>query len=64
MPFGMNWLDFGIMIIVVGVVLGIFYRALKEPIDLVVGWVGGLLRSGVDKLSTTGDEGPTVIRYG
>ena len=64
MPFGQSWLDTGIMIIVIGVVLGIFYRGLKEPIDLVIGWIKSMLMAAGDKLSSTGEEGPTVIKYG
>lgn len=63
-----SWIDTGIMILVIGVVLGIFYKALKEPIDLLLGWIGGMLGAGRDKLAdmNSGDEsgGKTTITYG
>ena len=62
----MAWLDTIITIIVIGVVLGIFYKALKEPIDLVGGWIKRLLGGARDKISEIdyGGEGNTIIRYG
>lgn len=63
----MSWFDTIIMIIVIGVAMGIFYKALKEPIDLIVGLIGKGLGAARDKLAeTTGGTGEesTVIRYG
>lgn len=59
-----GWIDTGIMIIVIGVVLGIFYKALKEPIDMLLGWIKNIFSSAADKL-TPGDDsgGRTTITY-
>jgi len=62
-----TWIDYGIITIIVIVVLGIFYNALKEPIDLVLGWIGKMLGASRDKIAdmTSGEEvGTTVIKYG
>lgn len=60
-----SWIDTGIVIIVIIVVLGIFYKALKEPIDMVLGWLKGLLEGARDKIAESGGGGETtVIRYG
>lgn len=61
----MSWLDYVIVTIVAIVVLGIFYKALKEPIDMVVGWIKSLLGSARDKIAEGSNEsGGTVITYG
>jgi len=57
-----NWIDVGVIAIVLVVVGGIFYRALKEPIDLVLGWLKGMFGKGVDAISSS--EGGTIIKYG
>jgi hypothetical protein len=59
----MSWVDYIVTIIVVGVVMGIFYRALKEPIDLVFGWIKAMFIGAKDKLGGE-DEGTTRITYG
>jgi hypothetical protein len=59
-----TWIDWGITIIIIGVVIGIFYRALQEPIDLVFNGLKKLLSGVRDKLADGGSEGATVIRYG
>jgi hypothetical protein len=63
---GMNWIDYGIVTIIFLVVGGIFYKALKEPIDLMLGWIGRMLGSARDKLSESGGDngGSTIITYG
>ena len=61
----MTWVDYGIVTIVIVVVVGIFYKGLKEPIDLMLGWIGKMFGSARDKLAeSSGQEGGTIITYG
>lgn len=59
-----NWIDTIVVIIVAGAGIAIFYRALKEPVDLLFGVIKRALVSTKDKIVDAG-EGETmrVIRY-
>lgn len=47
----MTWLDTIVLTVVAGVGLAIFYKALHEPLSLLFGFIGRLLKSGFDKLT-------------
>jgi hypothetical protein len=61
----MSWIDTAIITTVVIVGLFILYRALKEPLDLLFGFIGKIIISIKDKFSdmNTGDQ-YEVIKYG
>lgn len=64
----MTWIDTTVITIVVAVGLIIFYKALKEPLDLLFGWIGKGLGSVFgfvkDKAEGATDAGYEVITYG
>jgi len=64
----MTWIDTTVITIVVIGALFIFYRALKEPIDLLFGWIklgiGGLVGFVKDKGEGVANAGYEVITYG
>ena len=59
-----SWVD----TIVVGaiIIFGLFYfyKALKEPLDLLFGGIGRGIKSGMEKLSGAGESGYDTITYG
>ena len=60
-----TWIDYLVVGIIIIVGLILFYRALKEPLDLLFGWLGrgiGAIRDGISGAREGGyyDE----IRYG
>lgn len=50
--------------IVVAIGLAIFYNALREPLDLLFGFIKRGFVSAKDKISGAGDSGYQVIKYG
>lgn len=56
-----DWIVGGI---VVAVGLAIFYNALREPLDLLFGFIKRGLVSAKDKLTGAGGESYQVIKYG
>ena len=63
----MTWIDVGVITIVVMGALFIFYRALKEPVDMVFGWIKlglgnliGLIKGGGERAADKYE----VITYG
>lgn len=57
----LNWL---VPVIIILVFAGILYTKMKEPIDQVFKWIGGLFRAGADKMGDRTQEYTTVYRYG
>jgi len=64
----MTWIDTTVITIVVIGALFIFYKALKEPVDLVFGWiklgVGNLFGWIKERGEGATDSGYEVITYG
>lgn len=52
----MGWIDTIVIIIVIGLGLAIFYKALKEPLDLFFGFIMRLIKGGVDKVKGSGES--------
>ena len=59
-----GWIDWLVVSIVIIFGLIIFYKALKEPADMLFGLIGRGLGSIRDKLSDAGGGGYETIRYG
>jgi len=64
----MTWIDTTVITIVVIGGLFIFYRALKEPVDLLFGWIrdgiGYLVGMIKERGEAAADSGYEVITYG
>ena len=63
----MSWIDTTVVVIIIIVGLIIMYKALKEPLDLLFGFVGMVLVGIKDKVAGAGDAGGAYyeeIRYG
>lgn len=59
-----NWIDTIVVILVVAAGLFILYKALREPIDLVLGWIRRGFESLKDKIGERKSDINEVIRYG
>lgn len=59
-----TWIDWFVGGLVILIGLGIFYKALKEPLDMVFGWVGGIFRFILDRIQGTSESAYDVIEYG
>ena len=55
----MTWLDTTIIVIVIGLGLAIFYKALKEPADLLFGLIGRGIKSAFNKITGMGEQEET-----
>ena len=64
----MSWIDTAVVVIIIVTALFIFYRALREPLDMLFGLIGKGFRAIVDKIqdSRGGSGGNYVetIKYG
>ncbi len=61
----MTWIDTIVVTIVIGMGLAIFYKALKEPMDLLFGAIGRGLKAGFQKITGMGSEQEVnSINYG
>lgn len=61
----MTWLDTTIIAVVIGLGLAIFYKALKEPVDLLFGLIIKGIRALIGKITGMGGEEETKsINYG
>jgi hypothetical protein len=63
----MSWIDTIVIVVIVIVGLVIFYKGLKEPLDLIFGLIGRGIKGIAGKISDSKDsaqEGYEVIRYG
>jgi hypothetical protein len=63
----MSWVDTVVVGIVIIIAIGIFYRALKEPIDHVLYWVKAGIVGAIDGLRNSGGSAGNVtqtITYG
>jgi len=61
----MGWIDTVVIIIVIALGLIIFYKALKEPLDMLFGLIGRGIRGIVDSIHSRGESnGYDIIRYG
>ena len=58
-----TWVDYTVGGIIIAIALAIFYKGLKEPLDLLFGLIGRGLLSIKDKLTGT-SESYQVIKYG
>jgi len=52
----MAWLDTIVLTVVIGLGLAIFYKALKEPVDLLFGFVFRGIKAGIGKLTGMGQQ--------
>lgn len=60
-----TWIDTTVITIVVVVGLLIFYRALKEPVDMLLGGLKSMLGYVKDTISSSGEGAyDEVIKYG
>lgn len=62
----MTWIDTIVITVVVVLGLLILYKALKEPVDLILGWVGKGIRGFFGMIRGTAESAPTLetISYG
>ena len=60
----MNWLDYVVVGIVIIVGLVLFYKALKEPLNLLFGGVKKALSAMFGGIKNKTEEGYEVIQYG
>jgi hypothetical protein len=58
-----TWIDYGIIIAIIVFGLFIMYRALKEPMDLLFGFIGKGFSWLGSALSSGGGKVKEVIRY-
>jgi len=61
-----DWISWGVAAIVVIAAMAIFYKALKEPVDLVLGAFKRMFQSIFGRLQNAGggDSGGRIIEYG
>lgn len=62
----MSWIDTTVVVIIVGGALFILYKAIKEPLDLLFGFIGRGLRKVKDMIVDAKDTGGDYyeeIRY-
>jgi len=60
-----NWIDFGVVAIIIIFAVAIFYRALQEPLNLLGRLIKGMIGSARDKIVDTGESGTErIIHYG
>ncbi len=60
----MTWIDtIAITIVMIGG-LAIFYKALKEPVDLLLGFLRRMFESIIEKARGGGEEAVETITYG
>ncbi len=60
----MGWLDTIVVVLVVAVGLMIMYKALKEPIDMLLNMIKNMFGAAKDKISDTAESGYDTISYG
>lgn len=60
----MTWIDTLVLTIVGFVGLGIFYKALKEPVDLFIVFMKKVIESILERTRGTGEEYAETITYG
>ncbi len=60
----MTWIDTTIMTIIILLGAVLFYKALKEPFDLLFHWIGVGIGAIRDKFEDIGGEETEIIKYG